>query len=512
MLAKTYTCEVIGLEGHIIEVEVDFSPNAMTAFIVVGLPNTAIQESKERVRSAIKNSHLSFPMKRFVVNLAPADVPKNGNGYDLAMAVGCLAVTDQIPIHKLERALFIGELALDGAVRHVGGILPIAQAAQENGFEYLYVPEEDAYLASFVPQLTVIPVQSLGQLVEHMFDLNPIPPAPHQTQMPHTDSAHLRGVTDISDIKGNEYSKRALEVAAAGNHHVFFIGSPGVGKTLMARALAGILPSLSWEECLEITRIYSAADLLGHEQHLISQRPFRSPHHTISHAGLIGGGSYPKPGEISLAHRGVLFLDELLEFSHKTLESLRQPIEDKKVTISRAKMAITYPSNFMLVGSSNPCPCGYLNDSSRQCTCTHAAIRTYQQRMSGPLLDRMDIYVDVPRVDYDKLTSLAKGETSAQIRERVEKARHIQRQRFANTPHLYSNSDMGVKEVEAFCKTTSAAMQILRASLEKMQLSARAYHRILKLSRTIADLAESDLIDVPHMAEAIQYRPRHILG
>jgi magnesium chelatase family protein len=512
MLAKTYACEVIGLEGYIIEVEVDFNPLAMPAFITVGLPDASIQESKERVRAAIKNSNLRFPMKRFVVNLAPADLRKEGNGYDLAIAVGCLAVTDQLPQEKLEKALFVGELALDGTVRHVRGILPIAQAAKEAGFEYLYVPEEDAPLAAFVPEINVIPVFSLGHLVEHLFDLNLIPAFHRQEQTMLPDTSSLFGITDMSDIKGQESLKRALEVAAAGAHNILMVGSPGVGKTLMARALPGILPSLTWEECLEITRIYSVADLLDSKHQVIASRPFRSPHHTVSQAGLVGGGSYPRPGEISLAHRGVLFLDEFLEFSPKALEVLRQPLEDKRVTISRAKMSLTYPANFMLVAATNPCQCGYLHDPVHQCTCTDAMIRNYQQRMSAPLLDRLDIHVDVPRVDYDKLTGLAKGETSAQIRERVEKARQRQRERFKGVPRLQSNSDMGVKEIEQFCQATTQASQLLRAMLQQMQLSARAYHRILKLARTIADLDDSSIIDVPHIAEAIQYRPRRLTG
>ncbi|HLA41909.1 MAG TPA: YifB family Mg chelatase-like AAA ATPase, partial [Aggregatilineales bacterium] len=356
------------------------------------------------------------------------------------------------------------------------------------------------------------PVTSLGHLVEHLYDLNIIPPyqRTHPDSLP--DSHDLFGITDMAEIKGQEHVKRALEVAAAGAHNLLMVGSPGVGKTLTARALPGILPGLSWEEALEVTRIYSVADLLDSGHPLITTRPFRSPHHTISQAGLVGGGSYPRPGEISLAHRGVLFLDEFPEFGTKTLEVLRQPLEDKEVTISRAKISLKFPSNFMLIAAMNPCPCGYLNDPVHHCTCTDGMIRAYNQRISGPLLDRIDIHVDVPRVDYDKLTNIARGEASMQIRERVENARGFQRERFAGEKRLHANADMGPKEIERFCETTREAADLIKTTLQKMQLSARAYHRILKLARTIADLDEAEIIAVPHLAEAIQYRPRRLVG
>lgn len=512
MLAKTYACEVVGLEGHAVEVEVDFSPTAMPAFVVVGLPDAAVQESKERVRAAIKNTGLRFPMKRFVVNLAPADLRKEGPAYDLAIAVGCLAVTDQIPLHRLAGAMFVGELSLDGAVRHVRGVLAIALSAAAAGFERIYVPAEDAPLAAYVPNIEVIPVASLGELVEHLFELNIIPSYQRPSLDTLPDSSHLFGITDMADIKGQEHIKRAFEVAAAGAHNILLVGSPGVGKTLTARALPGILPPLTWEEALEVTRIYSVADLLDSQHPIITARPFRSPHHTISQAGLVGGGSIPRPGEISLAHRGVLFLDEFVEFGAHTLEVLRQPIEDKEVTISRAKVSLKFPANFMLVAAMNPCPCGYLNDPAHRCTCTDAMIRNYNQRISGPLLDRIDIHVDVPRVDYDKLTGLAKGESSAQIRARVEQARLRQRERFKGSKRLHANADMGAKEIEQFCQTTPEAAKLMKVTLQQMQLSARAYHRILKLARTIADLDNAAMIDVPHLAEAIQYRPRRLSG
>lgn len=514
MLAKTYACEVVGLEGNSIEVEVDFSPQAMMpAFIVVGLPDASVQESKERVRAAIKNSGLRFLNKRFVVNLAPADLPKDGTGYDLPIAVGCLAVTDQIPLHQLENSMFVGELALDGSVRHVRGVLSIAMCAAQQGFHRLYVPAEDAPYAAIVPDLEVIPVESLGRLVEHLYDLNPIPPyrrALTPTLAP--DADNLFGIVDMADIKGQEHVKRALEVAAAGSHNLLMVGSPGVGKTLMARALPGILPSLSWEEALEVTRVYSVADLLRRDYPLLTSRPYRSPHHTISQAGLVGGGSYPRPGEISLAHRGVLFLDEFVEFGGKVLEVLRQPMEDKEVTISRAKISLKFPANFMLVAAMNPCPCGYANDSAHACTCSDSMIRNYTQRISGPMLDRIDIHVDVPRVDFEKLANTQRGESSATIRERVETARQRQRDRFKDNPKLQANADMGPRQVDEFCQATPAAQKLLSVTVQQMQLSARAYHRILKLARTIADLDHSDMIDVPHLAEAVQYRPRRLVG
>ncbi|NJL93494.1 MAG: YifB family Mg chelatase-like AAA ATPase [Anaerolineae bacterium] len=510
MLAKTYACEVIGLDGYIVEVETDFSPTALPAFIVVGLPDTAVQESKERVRAAIKNSGLRFPMKRFVVNLAPADLRKEGPAYDLAIAVGCLAATDQTPLHALEGSLFVGELSLDGTLRHVSGILAIVHEARRASFERVFLPEVDAAQAAVVPEIDIIPVASLGHLVEHLYDLNPIPPY----QRPETESLaplpDLFGLVDMGDIRGQEHVKRALEVAAVGSHNALLVGSPGVGKTLMARAMPGILPALSWDEALEVTRIYSVADRLPSGQALITTRPFRAPHHTISQAGLVGGGSIPKPGEVSLAHRGVLFLDEFPEFGGKTLEVLRQPLEDKEVTISRARLSLTFPANFMLIAAMNPCPCGYLSDPIHPCTCSDSAIRAYQQKISGPLLDRIDIHVDVPRVDYDKLTGAVQGESSAQVRARVERARLRQRERFADSRHLHANGDMGPREIERFCQTTPGAAQLMAVTLKKMQLSARAYHRILKLALTIADLDDSPIIDVPHLAEALQYRPRRL--
>jgi magnesium chelatase family protein len=509
MLAIVRACAVVGLYGTIVEVETDFNPRGgIPSFTIVGLPDSAVRESRERVRAAIKNSKLQFPNKIYVVNLSPADLPKHGPAYDLAIAVGVLAATDQVPLEGLENALFVGELSLDGSIRHVKGALPIAHSAYLENYERVFVPAEDAPQASLVNGIEVIPVESLGQLVEHLYGLQPISPYTSDLETLGANGALMEGLVDFSEIRGQEHVKRALEIAAAGNHNVLMQGPPGAGKTLLARAMPAILPRLTLEEALEVTRIYSVADLLHSDHPLVQTRPFRAPHHTISQAGLVGGGSIPKPGEVTLAHNGVLFLDELTEFGGKTLEVLRQPIEDKIVTISRAHGTLTFPANFILVGAMNPCPCGYYGDPVKPCTCTPTMIARYQSRISGPLLDRMDIHLDVPRVDYDKLMGVDAGEPSASVRERVEGARERQRKRFASVPGIYANADMKPGEVRTLCILSPEAQQLVELSTKRMQLSARAYHRVLKLSRTIADLAGCDQIEVQHAAEAIQYRPR----
>ncbi len=509
MLAIVNTCAVIGLDGHIVEVQTDFNPRAhLPSFNLVGLPGVAVRESKDRARSAIRNSGLRFPNKAYVVNLSPADIHKHGPSYDLAIAIGALAATDQIPLHTLDNAMFIGELSLDGSIRHVKGVLPMVYTAMQQGFDTVYVPDEDAAEAGLIQGISVIATRSLGQLVEHLYQLNPISPFQPDNPADQREPALEDGQIDFADVRGQEHVKRALEVAAAGNHNILMSGPPGAGKSLQARALAGILPSLTTQEALEVTRIYSIVDMLSSDEPLARQRPFRAPHHTISQVGLVGGGSIPKPGEISLAHRGVLFLDEINEHSSKVLEVLRQPIEDKIVTISRARGSITFPANFLLVGARNPCPCGFYGDPQHSCNCTPNQIQRYHSRISGPILDRIDIHVDVPMVDFDKLLSRKRAESSLDIRRRVENARERQIQRFADHPGLFANADMTVGEIDDFCVLAEEARQILTLSVRRLQLSARSYHRVLKLSRTIADLDCADEIAVPHIAEALQYRPQ----
>ncbi|MCL4299767.1 MAG: YifB family Mg chelatase-like AAA ATPase [Anaerolineae bacterium] len=502
MLAKVTSCAIVGLEGALIEVEVDIA-RGLPSMTIVGLPDIAVQESRERVRAAIKNSGLPFPAERVTVNLAPADIRKAGPAYDLPIAIGLLLASEQI-YGNVEKAIVMGELSLDGSVRHVSGVLPMTNLAKQEGFTILFVPVEDAAEASLIAGLTVYPVETLLQLVDHL--------SGHKKITPYQGNFSLDGppppyATDLAEIKGQEHVKRALEVAAAGGHNMLMTGPPGSGKTLIARSMPGILPQLTVNEALDVTRIYSVADQLPPDEPLIRHRPFRSPHHTVSYAGLVGGGRWPKPGEISLAHRGVLFLDELPEFGARMLEMLRQPLEDKVIAISRSAGSLTYPANFTLIASANPCPCGFFNDPEKECTCSVAMVKTYQKRISGPLLDRIDIHVEVPRVPFEKLSSQRTGEPSAKVRERVEKARALQRERFKDTT-LQTNSDMGPAEIREFCAIDQTSTNLLKAAMQQMHLSARGYHRILKLARTIADLAGVEQIQTAHVAEAIQYRPR----